>query len=71
MYYTCQPGTREVKSDVQIDKSSRFILQEINHFHLSIYLEIGPQFLFGKEVKVLDSADIDISSSSRLDYTAP
>ena len=48
--------------DVQIDESSCFFLEEINHFHLSIHAEIIPQFLFSVCFKVLDTPNIDVSS---------
>jgi len=46
--------------NIQIDKSSRLLLQEINHFNFPINSEITPQFLLCKQIKVFDSADIHV-----------
>lgn len=50
------------EGDVQIDESSCFFLEEINHFHLSIHAEVIPQFLFSVCFKVLDAPDVNVSS---------
>lgn len=50
------------EGDVQIDESSGFFLEEIDHFHLSIHAEIIPQFLFSVYFEIFDTPNIDVSS---------